>query len=147
MNPFKVLIVDDEEALASLLSKGLSEDFASLSVFSARETLALISGEPLENIPLGGKLLFDWVIEKKKSMFQIPYIPDLLVTDIQMPEINGFCLISLLKEWIPGLKVILMTGNGQEEIDKSELDSHIRGFLMKPFRIKELVDLSKRVLS
>lgn len=42
-------------------------------------------------------------------------IPDLVLTDLQMPEMNGLQLVEAVRERIPSLPVILMTARGSEE--------------------------------
>src|SRR5687768_6135422 len=42
--------------------------------------------------------------------------PDIILTDLMMPEMNGFELASHIKRDYPGLPVVLMTAHGTEEI-------------------------------
>lgn len=42
--------------------------------------------------------------------------PDFVLTDLQMPEMDGLTLVAKVKEQFPGVPVILMTGYGSEEI-------------------------------
>ena len=48
-------------------------------------------------------------------------MPMLVVTDLQMPEMNGLELVASLKETIPSLPVILTTSQGSEEIASQAL--------------------------
>src|SRR5690348_422550 len=54
-------------------------------------------------------------------------IPDLLLLDLKMPEIDGFMILKWLRaHFYPGLKVVVLSGDGREEdmIRTSELGAH-----------------------
>lgn len=71
-------------------------------------------------------------------------IPDALITDIRMPEMDGFELLKKVQHNYPDLPVIVMTAH-------SDLDSAVSAFhggafeyLPKPFDINEVVDVVLR---
>jgi len=101
-----------------------------------------------------------WVIEKalqkmeiSTRCFQSPKelltalqeeTPDVLITDIRMPNMNGLELLDKIKSDYPDLPVIVMTAH-------SDLDSAVAAFhggafdyLAKPFDIEDLIDLTRR---
>ncbi len=43
-------------------------------------------------------------------------IPSLVLTDLQMPEMDGLQLVAEIRTHYPSLPVVLMTGNGSEEL-------------------------------
>ena len=43
-------------------------------------------------------------------------LPDVVLTDLQMPKMNGLELLKVISEEYPHLPVILMTAEGSEEI-------------------------------
>ena len=43
-------------------------------------------------------------------------LPDMILTDLQMPEMNGLDLVTAVKDDFPHIPVILMTAQGSEEI-------------------------------
>ena len=47
--------------------------------------------------------------------------PDLVVTDLQMPEMDGLQLVAALRQEFSGLPIILTTAKGSEEIDSKAL--------------------------
>ncbi|HLI84813.1 MAG TPA: response regulator [Bryobacteraceae bacterium] len=61
--------------------------------------------------------------------------PQLLITDIVMPEANGFQLAALAHRHYPGLRVIFMTGYGAQY--EEELSGTV--YLAKPFSIAGLL--------
>lgn len=67
---------------------------------------------------------------------------DVLLTDIQMPAINGFDLVKLLRASnIPQAKTIpIIAVTARSEMDKSALQEHgFAGCLHKPFTVRELL--------
>ena len=64
--------------------------------------------------------------------------PDLLLTDVVMPEMSGTVLVELLRSRMPDLKVMFMSGYADETI----LDHGVIGpgmeFLRKPFSMTDL---------
>lgn len=65
---------------------------------------------------------------------------DFLITDIQMPEINGIELIKVLKNRGISLPTIIMTGNYDRDIIDQLKDLKYVHFLKKPFWIGELLN-------
>jgi two-component system cell cycle sensor histidine kinase/response regulator CckA len=65
---------------------------------------------------------------------------DLLLTDVEMPGMNGIELSRSMRAQRPGTKVIFMSGSGTlEEVDGAP-------FLSKPFAIPELLSTVKSTL-
>jgi len=115
-----ILVVDDEPALLDLTHEILSSHgFNVISVESAKEALNILQHEPI----------------------------DILISDIIMPEMDGYQLAAMVKEKYPGIKIQLVSGftdtSNMDMIDKS-LQQNL---LHKPFnsqallqRIRELCD-------
>ncbi len=74
-----------------------------------------------------------------------PY--DLVITDYNMPFIDGYELADQIKETHFGTKVIVMTGNCDEDVlDMLKASNIIDGFLLKPFNIKMIKKKIEKVL-
>jgi CheY-like chemotaxis protein len=86
----KVLIVDDS-AMDRRLSGGLLKKYVGLHPIYAQN-----GREALSSIPQD--------------------VPDIVVTDLQMPEMDGLELVETIRKHYPSLPVILMTAHGSEEI-------------------------------
>lgn len=84
--------------------------------------------------------------DSKKAFKQLSENPDkydLVLTDHNMPQLNGIELAKLLYDIRPDLPVILMTGH---QIDKDkEKSDFINGILIKPFETKELLHKIKNL--
>jgi PAS domain S-box-containing protein len=68
------------------------------------------------------------------------YLPDVIVTDVMMPEMNGFELVTQLKQ-DPGLRqvpVLLLTARAGQEAIASGLQGGADDYLTKPFSPAEL---------
>lgn len=64
---------------------------------------------------------------------------DLVITDYQMPLMDGFQLAAKIRRQCPGLPVILMTGYYSEELDdRIQSRDLFDGLLKKPFNLKTL---------
>jgi len=68
------------------------------------------------------------------------HTPSLVVTDINMPEMNGIELIEELKKdpALCGIPCVVISTEGTQEIIDQVLHLGIVGFIQKPFRPEEL---------
>jgi len=120
-NPLKrVLIVDDEAAIVSLLSTVLREK--GWDVTEAR------SGT--EGIDLLDRSRFD-----------------VILTDLVMPGDSGIDLLRASKEVRPDVEVILMTGCATAETAIEAMRNGAFHYIMKPLKIEEVVNLVEKAYS
>lgn len=108
----KILIAEDGETLRTVLAKYL-----------AREGF-----EPLEAAD-GEK-----AIELYRTLR-----PEIVISDIMMPRMDGLSLLKEIHRINPAASVILMTGYGNEDILLKALQGGAVNFFKKPFNMKELV--------
>ncbi len=73
--------------------------------------------------------------------------PDLVVTDLIMPEMDGLQLVSAVREKFPLVPVILMTSLGSEEIAVKALQQGAASYVPKKFLGRDLLDTARRVLA
>ncbi|QDT66769.1 response regulator [Calycomorphotria hydatis] len=73
--------------------------------------------------------------------------PDLVLTDLQMPELDGLQLVGILKEHAPRIPVVLMTGRGSEEIAFEAIAAGAASYVPKRALTHDLVDTIRRVLN
>jgi DNA-binding NtrC family response regulator len=64
---------------------------------------------------------------------------DILITDIQMPDMNGPELVKLVRELAPNLPVIYSSGHRRDKVADLDTDRWTR-FLEKPFGPAELTE-------
>lgn len=72
---------------------------------------------------------------------------DVLITDIQMPGTDGEALLEKALEVRPGLKVILITGYGSVQQHADMMRKGAAGYVTKPFKIPDLLDVIDDVLA
>ncbi len=72
--------------------------------------------------------------------------PDLVLTDLQMPEMDGLALVETVRRSLPGLPVILMTAHGSEEIAVQALRKGAASYVAKRNLAAELVETVLSVL-
>ena len=70
--------------------------------------------------------------------FYRKYKPDLVITDISMPNMDGLTMIKLMKEIEPDLKVIVMSAYSIKEYFLMAIDLGVTGYLIKPVDAKKL---------
>jgi two-component system NtrC family sensor kinase len=73
--------------------------------------------------------------------------PDLVISDIKMPALDGLALVQSLKHEAPGLPVILITAEGSEEMARQALRAGVADYFPKPFDPDEMLASIERALS
>jgi CheY-like chemotaxis protein len=74
-------------------------------------------------------------------------VPDLVLTDLQMPELNGLELVSAIKRDHPLVPVILMTAQGSEEIAARALRTGAASYVPKRRLAEDLLDTVVHILA
>ncbi len=109
----RVLIVDDEEAMRSLVARALAID--------GHETVTADDGaEALE------------ILIRDHGAF------DLLLTDIKMPVMDGIALALAAARDFPDLKILLMTGFADQRERASGLNAIVHDVITKPFSVADI---------
>ncbi|MWV42052.1 response regulator [Paenibacillus sp. HJL G12] len=73
------------------------------------------------------------------------YIPDVVVTDIQMPFMNGLELAGWIREHYPTTKIIILTGFDEFEYAQKAIKLQIDEYVLKPFSSHELIEVALKV--
>ena len=72
--------------------------------------------------------------------------PDLILMDVEMPEMNGYELTRKIKMRDIRTPIVFITANSeQEDIDKA-MKAGASGILIKPFRTNQLLDKIKEYI-
>lgn len=74
-------------------------------------------------------------------------LPDLVLTDLQMPQLNGLELVAKVREGFPVVPIILMTAKGSEEIAVQALKQGAAYYVPKKNMSRELREVVERTLS
>ena len=75
--------------------------------------------------------------------------PDIVITDIRMPFMNGLELSKLIKKEMPWVEIIILSGFEEFEYAKEAINIGVAQYLTKPISgddlLKELNDLSTKI--
>ena len=76
-------------------------------------------------------------------------IPDLILTDMDMPQINGFNLLKHLQKsgYYRDIPVLVLTGHSLPGLEEECRESGASGFISKPFNPPDLLNLVNQFLS
>ena len=67
--------------------------------------------------------------------------PDILITDIRMPFMDGLELSRLLRKDLPQLKIIIISGYREFEYAQKAIDLGVTEYLLKPFKASKLLEV------
>ena len=126
----KILIVDDAQVDQRLAGK-------------------LLQDRPgLEQAEKATKLEVSYAANGREALAAIAsQLPDLVLTDLQMPEMNGLELVDEIKARYPGLPVVLMTAHGSEDIALQALQRGAASYVPKRKLATDLLETVESLLS
>jgi len=114
-----VLVVEDDNILREAICDSLGfADFQTVPTRHGKEALAVLHG--------------------KRSI-------DLIVSDVQMPELDGHALLKEVKGKWPEIPMVLMTAYAEVEGAVSAMQHGATDYLAKPFEGDALIDLATRL--
>jgi two-component system response regulator YesN len=119
--PLKVLIVDDESNTRGLIK--LSVDWKHLNMEVVGDAT---SG--LEAIDMMDSLL-----------------PDIIITDIQMPYMDGLTLSRIIKEKHPDISIVILTAHNEFSYAQSAVSIGVSDFILKPIDKNMLLETMTKV--
>ena len=109
----RVLIVDDDMEMLVSLKEGLSRYEETFSVVTALD--GLMASQELKRLPIS-----------------------LVVTDLKMPKLDGFSLLSHVMEHYAEIPVLIITGYSTPEMERMAREGGAVGYIAKPFTIEHL---------
>lgn len=115
-----ILVVDDEPALTKLIANILSlKGYQVLCAHSAKQALEILEKKPI----------------------------DLLLSDVVMPEMDGYQLASIVKEKHPTVKIQLASGFSDDRQKNYTIDDSLhKNLLDKPFKSQKLLKRIRELL-
>ncbi|HOV40623.1 MAG TPA: response regulator [Oscillospiraceae bacterium] len=92
---------------------------------------------------------FSFVGEAGDGETALPMImdlkPDILITDIKMPFMDGFELSRLAVKKLPGIKILILTGYGEFEYAREAIKIGAADYILKPVSSSQLLSAIKQV--
>ena len=75
-------------------------------------------------------------------------IPDLIILDIRMPDMDGFSVVEALKQsgQTSRIPIIFLTGSPERDADERAMGLGARFYIKKPYDPEELLDAVRRAL-
>jgi two-component system, cell cycle response regulator CpdR len=109
----RVLIADDEDSIRTLVARAIAMDgHTTVTAEDGAEALEILTGEA--------------------GAF------DLLLTDIQMPVMDGIALALTAARDFPDLTILLMTGFADQRERASGLNAIVHDVVTKPFSVADI---------
>jgi CheY-like chemotaxis protein/anti-anti-sigma regulatory factor len=99
-------------------------------------------------ITKAGDLDVHFAVDGRDALEQIElHLPDLVVTDLNMPEIDGLALVKSIRDQYPMVPVILMTAQGSDAIAVEALRNGAASYVPKKRLADDLVGTVHQVLT
>lgn len=117
----KILLVDDEEELVSIMASVLQEEgFAVKAMFNAEDALNAFAA----------------------------YSPDLVISDVKMDRMDGFAMFECVKalQSSPSVPFIFLTGLDDRLGQQRAKSLGAMAYVSKPFDVDDFVDLVKKLI-
>lgn len=121
MDHAKIMIVDDEETLATFLAKVLKEDNADCEI-----EVKTTGEEALEILP--------------------EFAPDLVLLDIRLPKKDGTEVLKEIKEFDRDIQVVMMTGFASLDTAVASLREGAYDYVNKPFETSQVKAIVKNAI-
>ena len=117
----KVLVVDDDDSMLDYLSDSLKHSYKVITARNGKEGLK----------------------------YAVSQMPDLIITDVVMPEMDGIQLVKALKgnSLVSHIPVIMLSGKNKLQDRMLGLDTGADSYLPKPFYMSELKSLMSNLIS
>jgi DNA-binding NtrC family response regulator len=113
MNPARVLVVEDDDAMRELLADELqAAGYEVVAAGNGAQALARLQRDPV----------------------------DVVVTDLMMPGMKGNEVLERIRQWDPVMPVVIMTAFGSIESAVESMRAGAYHYVTKPFKMEELVE-------
>ena len=120
-----------------------------LKIFLAEDEVVV--RETIKRMIPWEELGFELVGEAADGEMALPLLirqqPDLLITDIKMPFMDGLTLARLAKKEIPGLKVVILSGYDDFNYANQAIGIGVEDYLLKPITKNALIERLSEIRS
>ncbi len=120
-----------------------------LKIFLAEDEVVV--RETIKRMIPWEELGFELVGEAADGEMALPLLirqqPNLLITDIKMPFMDGLTLARLAKKEIPGLKVVILSGYDDFNYAKQAIGIGVEDYLLKPITKNALIERLSEIRS
>lgn len=117
-------------------------------------TVLIVDDSAVDRILAGGLLSdhgdyeVEYAVDGSDAIVKMElHVPDIVLTDMDMPELNGLELVAVIRQAYPVVPVVLMTARGSEELALQALRSGASSYVPKRQLGTELLDTVNQVYS
>lgn len=121
MGLYRIMLVDDEEEVRKAMIRQMDWERLGFTVAGDAE-----NGED--------------ALEKLELLE-----PDVIMTDIRMPYMDGLTLVARIREKYPFMKILIFSGYDDFEYAKQAIKFRVTEYILKPVNGEELAEILKRV--
>ena len=118
---FRVIVVDDEKLIANNIARKIEQESSAFEVVA-------VAGTGAEAYSLAQRLL-----------------PDVVFSDIKMPEMDGLELLAKLHKYNPSVLTVIVSGYNNFEYARAAIQNAAADYLLKPVNPEELRHLLERL--
>lgn len=121
MELYRIIMVDDEEEVRKSIIRKIGWEEAGFQVAGDAE-----NGED--------------ALEKIEALE-----PDVVLTDIRMPYMDGLTLAERIRQKYPSMKIVIFSGYDDFEYAKQAIKLNVTEYILKPVNVEELTAILKRI--
>lgn len=121
MSLYRIMLVDDEEEVRKAIIRKMDWEQLGFEVVGDAE-----NGED--------------ALEKLEQ-----FEPDVIITDIRMPYMDGLTLTARIREKYPSMKILIFSGFDDFEYAKQAIKLNVTEYILKPVNGQELAVILKRI--
>ena len=121
MDLYRIILVDDEEEVRKSIIRKIDWEAVGFTVVGDAE-----NGED--------------ALEKIESLE-----PDVVLTDIRMPYMDGLTLAEKIRQKYPSMKIVIFSGYDDFEYAKRAIKLNVTEYILKPVNVEELTAILKRI--
>ena len=121
MDLYRIILVDDEEEVRKSIIRKIDWTSVGFTVVGDAE-----NGEE--------------ALEKIEGLE-----PDVVLTDIRMPYMDGLTLAERIRQKYPSMKIVIFSGYDDFEYAKGAIKLNVTEYILKPVNVEELTAILKRI--
>ena len=121
MKLYRIILVDDEEEVRKSIIRKIKWE----------ENGFLVAGDAENG---------EDALEKIEALE-----PDLILTDIRMPYMDGLTLAERVRQKYPSMKIVIFSGYDDFEYAKQAIKLNVTEYILKPVNVEELTAILKKI--